>query len=239
MRHFVVIFVMALCTISPVAAQTYLQHLQKHVPGQGSVTVTQSKEIDELVNEANVNTPTAAAHKKAASTKNDAVNTKTVKKNAEVKARATAPNHHRAEVRRTENNDSTKKEKRREEASPRAESHQSRPKTETEPEQAEEEPIVDMRKKMPRRSYKVNGYRVQVFAGGNSRNDKIRAQRAGNNVKMAMPELPVYVHFYSPRWICRVGNFRSYEEAHAVLRQVRKLGYKQACIVSGKITVAY
>ena len=96
-----------------------------------------------------------------------------------------------------------------------------------------------MHKKVMRRSYKVNGYRVQVFAGGNSRNDKIKAQNAGNAVKQAFPSQPVYVHFYSPRWICRVGNFRTYEEANAILHQVKKMGYKQACIVSGKINVAY
>ena len=100
-------------------------------------------------------------------------------------------------------------------------------------------PTVDMRKKIPLRSYKVNGYRVQVFAGGNSRNDRVKAQKAGSDVKMAYPDIPVYVHFYSPRWICRMGNFRTYEEASAILKGVKKLGYKQACIVSGKITVAY
>lgn len=100
-------------------------------------------------------------------------------------------------------------------------------------------PTVDMRKKVMRRSYKVNGYRVQVFAGGNSRNDKIKAQNAGNAVKMAFPSQPIYVHFYSPRWICRMGNYRTYAEANAILQQVKKMGYKQACIVSGKITVAY
>ena len=102
-----------------------------------------------------------------------------------------------------------------------------------------EEPYVDTSKKVMRRSYKVNGYRVQVFAGGNSRADKQKAQQAGNAVKRAMPDQPVYVHFYSPRWICRVGNYRSYQEANRVLMQVKKLGYRQACIVSGKINVAY
>lgn len=67
----------------------------------------------------------------------------------------------------------------------------------------------------------------------------MKAQKAGSDVKMAYPDIPVYVHFYSPRWICRMGNFRTYEEASAVLKGVKKLGYKQACIVSGKITVAY
>lgn len=100
-------------------------------------------------------------------------------------------------------------------------------------------PVIDMRKKVLRRAIKVNGYRVQVLAGGNSRADKQRVQQAGTTVKMAYPDEPVYVHFYSPRWICRVGNYRTYEEANDMLVKVRKLGFKQAIIVKGKITVQY
>ena len=129
------------------------------------------------------------------------------------------------------------------EAQPPKEHHEAQPPKEkheqTQPETKTEEPYVDTSKKVMRRSYKVNGYRVQVFAGGNSRADKQKAQQAGNAVKRAMPDQPVYVHFYSPRWICRVGNYRSYQEANRVLMQVKKLGYRQACIVSGKINVAY
>lgn len=89
------------------------------------------------------------------------------------------------------------------------------------------------------KGYKVNGYRVQVFAGGNSRNDRIKAERIGNEIKSLFPGVPVYVHFYSPRWICRMGNYRSYEEAHEVLNRVKNLGYQSAIIVKGKITVQY
>ena len=35
-------------------AQTYTQHLQEKQPGKASVVVTQSSEIDQLVNRANV-----------------------------------------------------------------------------------------------------------------------------------------------------------------------------------------
>ncbi|MBQ8988932.1 MAG: SPOR domain-containing protein [Prevotella sp.] len=96
----------------------------------------------------------------------------------------------------------------------------------------------DSRKKVMR-GYKVNGYRVQVFAGGNSRNDRIKAERTGNEIKQLFPGEPVYVHFYSPRWICRMGNYRTYEEAHDVLTRVKNLGYESAIIVKGKITVQY
>jgi len=102
-----------------------------------------------------------------------------------------------------------------------------------------EPPIVDTRKKVMGKSYKVNGYRVQVFAGGNTRLDRQKAEKIGNDMKFKFPDVPVYVHFYSPRWICRVGNYRTYEEAHSMLLEVRKLGYKQASVVKGKISVQY
>lgn len=98
---------------------------------------------------------------------------------------------------------------------------------------------VDTSKKMIRGGYKVAGYRVQAFAGGNSRADRIKAEQTGNNIKAQFADVPVYVHFYSPRWICRVGNYRTYEEAHQMLVSLRKLGYTQATIVKGKITVSY
>lgn len=91
----------------------------------------------------------------------------------------------------------------------------------------------------PKKTYKVNGYRVQVFAGGNSRADRQKAQRTGNAIKVNFPEESVYVNFFSPRWICRVGNYHSYEEAHQMLIAVKQLGYQQATIVKGKITVQF
>ena len=100
-----------------------------------------------------------------------------------------------------------------------------------------EEP--DMSNKVMKNSYKVTGYRVQAFAGGNKRDDRQAAENVGNAIKRRFPEQPIYVHFYSPRWICRVGNFRTYEEAHAMLMEIREMGYKQASIVKGKISVQY
>lgn len=100
-------------------------------------------------------------------------------------------------------------------------------------------PAIDTRKKVMGKSYKVNGYRVQAYAGGNTRNDRQKAEKIGNDIKYNFPGEPIYVHFYSPRWICRVGNYRTYEEAHKMLLEIRKLGYKQASIVKGKISVQY
>ena len=96
----------------------------------------------------------------------------------------------------------------------------------------------EMQKKIMK-GVKVAGYRVQVFAGGNTRKDRVKAERIGSEIKSLFPGVPVYVHFYSPRWICRMGNYRTYEEAHAVLERVKNNGYQSAIIVKGKITVQY
>jgi len=99
--------------------------------------------------------------------------------------------------------------------------------------------IPDTMPKMIRNGHKITGYRVQAFAGGNSRKDRQQAEQTRNAIKIHYPNVPVYVHFYSPRWICRVGNYRTYEEAHQMLVSLRDLGFDQATIVKGKITVAY
>ena len=91
----------------------------------------------------------------------------------------------------------------------------------------------------PTRTQKVMGYRIQAFAGGNSRADRQKAEQTGNSIRAQFPNVAVYVHFYSPRWICRVGNYRSYEEAHQMLVSLRNMGYSEATIVKGKISVAY
>lgn len=93
-------------------------------------------------------------------------------------------------------------------------------------------------KKVMRDGRKITGFRVQVFSGGNSREDKNKAYEAGSDMKTYFPEQPVYVHFYSPKWKCLIGNFRTYEEAGELLRQVKEIGYGQATIIKGKITVS-
>ncbi len=82
---------------------------------------------------------------------------------------------------------------------------------------------------------KVDGYRVQVYAGTNTRMSRLEAERIGSEIKNKFPDHKVYVHFYSPRWICRVGDFKTYESANSFLNRVKGLGYNDAKIVKGKI----
>ncbi len=95
----------------------------------------------------------------------------------------------------------------------------------------------DERVKITTGVHHARGFRVQVYSGGNTRVARQEAERAGQRVKSVLPNQPVYVHFYCPRWSCRVGNFTSYQSALGVLRQIRKLGYKNAVVIRSNITI--
>ena len=85
---------------------------------------------------------------------------------------------------------------------------------------------------------KINGFRIQVYFGDNSRQGKTEARAAGLRFRNSFPELPVYVSFNSPHWLCRAGDFRTMEEASEVLRQIREMGiFREAVIVKSKINV--
>ena len=92
-------------------------------------------------------------------------------------------------------------------------------------------------KKIMTNSKKVEGYRVQLFAGGNTRADSQKAEAIGRRAKTLFPNQPIYTHFYSPRWVCRMGNFEDILDAQAALRKAKSAGIKDACIVRGMISV--
>jgi len=215
MRHIITICMLLLCITA--GAQPFTSRLQKSLPNGGVVNVTQSAAIDELVNGKPAPTTTTEANPSA-----ERHNAKT-----ELAAKPTEKPAEKAAEKTAEKPTEKTAEKPAEKAVPTKETIGD----------DMEIPVVDMRKKVMRRSQKVNGYRVQAFAGGNTRNDRKKAEQVGNNIKMKYPDEPIYVHFYSPRWICRVGNYRTYEEANRMLQNVRKMGYKSASIVKGKITV--
>ena len=199
---------LSLVTLS--AQTTFTQRIQqKSKAGEGKVTVTHDKAIDELVNGPNAQTAQAAQTLQS---------TSSAQKQASKDATGDKTSMPK-----------TDSEKAREQL--RRITEQTTDTTDT--------PVIDTRRKVMRGGYKINGYRVQAFAGGNQRKDRQRAEQVGNTIKASYPEEPIYVHFYSPRWICRVGNYRTYEEAHQMLMNIRKLGITGASIVKGKITVQY
>ncbi len=82
---------------------------------------------------------------------------------------------------------------------------------------------------------KRRGYRIQVFQGGNTRVDKAAAQRVGEQVSEKFDLIP-YTLYNNPEWVCRVGDFRTREEAAEYLQRV-KVVFTGAMIVPSEIYV--
>lgn len=192
-------------------AQSFTQRVQQHASGEGIITIHHDKEIDDLVN--GVLTVNTLPKSKTSSAKKTSATT-TAKSNT-AKDKSTA-----------KSKDSGSKQAAT--PAPQKDTAQQKP---AEPTDTTSAPPV------PRHSYKTTGFRVQAFAGGNTRHDRQKAEQTGNVMRQLFPGTDVYVRFFSPRWVCRVGNYRTYEEAREVLQEVRKQGYESATIVKGKIVV--
>ena len=193
------------CILAASAQTTFTQRLQEEKKGEGKVTVTQDKAIDELVNGSSTTV-----------SKQTTPSTQTTQSTQSTQQQKTTEQQHKPDSGNTQ-----------------------KPAVAERTQQSDTTATDDGRKKVMKGGYKINGYRVQVYAGGNSRDARIKAERVGKEINALFPGEPVYVHFYSPRWICRMGNYRTYEEAHERLRAVKNLGYSSAIIVKGKITVPY
>ena len=247
MKKIVFLLLSFIGSTATVQAQTFTQHLLQQKPGNGKITISQSRDIDDLVNGKNAQEVNVALRQTVKDnmtpkktiiveqTKKTVQNKKTeqTKKTGQVRKAELATRAEQA-ARETQEAKADSIEKARERW------HREQEEKAQAQKAAEEEfniPTVDMRKKVMRGARKVTGYRVQAFAGGNTRTDKNKAQQAGNAIKMRFPDQPIYVHFYSPRWICRVGNYRSLDEARRMLSAVKAMGYKSAIIVKGRITV--
>lgn len=208
MRRFLTIILLCTGCLSTVCAQTFTKRLRNRTASGAQVIVTHSKEIDDLVN----GVPSAPPPTTPTTPTVPTVPAETQEYKTEEK-RSTAA------------------------TTPTPEPHISISRDTVSIAERTEPVNIDTRKKVMKGASKVNGYRVQVFAGGNQRKDRQQAEQAGSKVKSHFPDQPIYVHFYSPRWICRMGNYRTYEEAHQMLNEIKKLGYTSATIVKGKITV--
>ena len=85
---------------------------------------------------------------------------------------------------------------------------------------------------------KARGYRVQVYAGNNSRIARTEANEVADKIKSEFPEMSVYAYFQPPRWLCRVGDYRSIEEADAAMRRLKATGkFKEVSIVREQINI--
>ena len=214
MKHLLLTFVLTISGIVAAGAQTFLHDLQQTQQGQGVVTVNEKKGIDSLVN--NIQPPKPVAQQHTANKDNEKKNDKAKPdsvKNDSAKAEPAKPDSAKAEGERI-----TKVEHRQP--------------------AVDENAPVDTRKKVMKRGRHVNGFRIQVYRGGGTRDAKQKAQSVGNQLKNKFPGQPVYTHFYSPNWTVRMGNFKTQEEAVKMLKQVKNAGFGSATLVRGPITVA-
>ena len=69
---------------------------------------------------------------------------------------------------------------------------------------------------------RIPGYRVQVFSGNSQRASKEEAANKQQLIRAFDNDLTTYVSYKSPFWRLRVGDFRSYEEAFLLLKQLAK-----------------
>ncbi|WP_315205112.1 SPOR domain-containing protein [Alloprevotella tannerae] len=173
-------------------AQTFTDHARKQNNGGGRLTVVQDTELDNIVN-----------NKRGKATQT----TQTVKK-------AEAKPAKKADV---ASDDVQKKNK----ASDKPTANTAIPAT---------KPASTVRSSSSRQgNYYVarqrvasQGYRIQIYTGGNSRNDKNEAQQMRVKCQQQFPELAAYVHFISPHWVCRVGDFNTRESAARYVSRLRK-----------------
>ncbi|MCQ2073941.1 MAG: SPOR domain-containing protein [Bacteroidaceae bacterium] len=88
---------------------------------------------------------------------------------------------------------------------------------------------------------KAIGYRIQVYAGNNTREAREKAQEAESCVRENFPDLPVYTFFKSPRWLCTAGDFLYYEEAYDAMRELKsKTSYNNMIILRNQeINISY
>ena len=88
------------------------------------------------------------------------------------------------------------------------------------------------------RMIKSSGYRIQVYAGNNTRQAKNEAYAVAARIKEYFPDLTVYTFFNLLRWLCRAGDYRSIEEADAMMRRLRATGvFKEVSIVREQINI--
>ncbi len=88
------------------------------------------------------------------------------------------------------------------------------------------------------RTIKESGYRIQVYAGSNSRESRNAAIEMEGVVKSHFPEMQVYTIFNSPRWLCQVGDYRTMEEAYAIMKKMKQTGvFNEISIVKSQIII--
>lgn len=216
MRHLlIIIFALLGLAASAQQAVPYTRQLQQQVAGQGSVVLLQDEEITTLVNNMPVETaPAMAAMPSSGKT------TKPASKPASTKPTTTKPT----------TSSST--------SGTVAASSSSTSSSATASSSNSTKPSTSSANGGKRVRHKAQGYRIQVFSGSGNAQAKQAAKAMEAKIRSAFPELSVYCHFKSPRWICRAGDFATREEAQRYLTKFRNQNISaEATIVSDEVFV--
>lgn len=197
---------------------------------QGSVTVTQSADIDALVNGKNNKANNKDQSKKNKRTEqNKPSNTQTPKKqdlSRAIKLPTATPVVPRTEIKIAAPKPAASSTRTRTVAVVRRRVRHNKGGKRT-----------VMKQKILTGAHKAKGFRIQLYSGGNTRKDREQAEQIGLKAKAVANDQPVYVHFYAPRWMCYMGNFVEYKDAQVILRKLKSNGFDGANIVRTMITV--
>lgn len=179
------------CSAMAQSTDSFTQHLQQPVAGQGSVVLVQDESLDILVNNLPKVTPSVPA---------------VTTPSAPVSHAAANPAPHKRQDTLTTSHRTTR---------------------------------VSQTYDGTRARHKVRGFRIQVYSGTGSGASKQAAKSIEAKVRNAFPELAVYCHFKAPRWICRVGDFSTREEAQRYLSKIRQEKISvEATIVADEVLLA-
>ena len=87
---------------------------------------------------------------------------------------------------------------------------------------------------------KVEGYRVLVYSGNNSRQARDEASAMAEYMRANYPGAEVYVVFESPIRTCEYGDFRTREEAEAVMYKLKATKkFKEISVKKGIINLPF
>lgn len=225
MKRIIASTAIVLCISLGAGAQNFTEHLQKDEKGSGSVSIKQSDDINNLVN----------GQGKKQESKSSSESKSESRPQTEQSSRREGTSSRRSENVSSRSDEAADKERREREKKRRQAEREQKAK-------AADERAAQIsggsEKKMMSNSRRVSGYRVQVYAGSNTRESRAEAHEVGAKLKTQIPGQPIYVHFYSPRWCCRIGNFRNQDDANKMVKRLNKLGYRTACVVKATITIS-
>jgi hypothetical protein len=197
MKHYLsLLFIMMWACATAQAQGTFTQHVKKYTAGEGRVRILQDSLIERAVN--NLPAPKPAKKQETG-------------KGSDTKKNGGEATHPAAAHPATGGEKSHETPHNTTPAKPSSTTSEAEGRTTPEP-----RPVA-----VQHQRYKAMGYRIQIYTGSNSHQDNSQAYAIGQKCQQRFPELSAYPKFISPRWVCRVGDFKTQAEAAAYVRKIK------------------